>query len=115
MKGAADFKETGDIDLAAFKAGNDVMLMSEDVGIGVSKIIEAYNTGEITEERLALSVKKILQAKYKVGLNTYKPIEVNNLVKDLNRLKDDILYEELIENAITVVKNEGRFITNTSA
>ncbi|MFD0836405.1 glycoside hydrolase family 3 N-terminal domain-containing protein [Mariniflexile aquimaris] len=110
MKGAADFKEVGAIDLAAFKAGNDVMLMSEDVGVGISKIIEAYNTGEISEERLALSVKKILQAKYKVGLNAYKPIEVNNLVKDLNRLKDDILYEELIENAITVVKNEGNLL-----
>jgi len=106
MKGAADFSETGDIDLAAFKAGNDVMLMSVDVGIGVSKIIEAYNTGEISESRLEHSVKKILQAKYKVGLNNYEPIGLYNLSKDLNRLKDDILYEELLENAITIVKNE---------
>ncbi|WP_445737563.1 glycoside hydrolase family 3 N-terminal domain-containing protein [Mariniflexile sp.] len=106
MKGAADFKEVGDIDLAAFKAGNDVMLMSEDVGIGVSKIMEAYNNGDITEARLEHSVKKILQAKYKVGLNHYKPIELNNLVQDLNRLKDAVLYEELIENAITIVKND---------
>jgi len=106
MKGAADFSETGDIDLAAFKAGNDVMLMSVDVGIGVSKIIEAYNTGEISESRLEHSVKKILQAKYKVGLKNYEPIGLYNLSKDLNRLKDDILYEELLENAITIVKNE---------
>ncbi|WP_298346013.1 glycoside hydrolase family 3 N-terminal domain-containing protein [uncultured Algibacter sp.] len=107
MKGAADFSETGDIDLAAFKAGNDVMLMSEDVGIGVSKIIEAYEKGEITEARLEHSVKKILQAKYKVGLDNYEPIGLYNLSKDLNRLEDDILYEELLENAITVVKNEN--------
>ena len=107
MKGAANFSETGDIDLAAFKAGNDVMLMSEDVGVGVSKIIEAYHTGDITEERLAHSVKKILQAKYKVGLNHYEPIGLYNLSKDLNRLKDDILYEDLLENAITVVKSEN--------
>lgn len=106
MKGAADFKEIGAIDLAAFKAGNDVMLMSENVTIGMSKIIDAYYTGEISEERLELSVKKILQAKYKVGLNNYKPIEVNNLLQDLNRLKDDVLYEDLIESAITIVKND---------
>ncbi|WP_308992852.1 glycoside hydrolase family 3 N-terminal domain-containing protein [Mariniflexile litorale] len=106
MKGAADFKEVGAIDLAAFKAGNDVMLMSEDVPVGISKIIEAYNSGEISEARLELSVKKILQAKYKVGLNNYKPVGLNNLSADLNRLKDDILYEELLENAITIVKNE---------
>ncbi|WMI64660.1 glycoside hydrolase family 3 N-terminal domain-containing protein [Aestuariibaculum sp. YM273] len=106
MKGAANFSETGDIDLAAFKAGNDVMLMSEDVGIGVSKIAEAYYAGEISEERLAYSVKKVLMAKFKVGLNKYKPIVLKHLIEDLNRLKDDLLYEELLENAITIVQNE---------
>ncbi|SFZ91803.1 beta-glucosidase [Flaviramulus basaltis] len=105
MKGAANFSETGDIDLAAFMAGNDVMLMSADVGIGISKIVEAYNKGNITEARLSHSVKKILQAKYKVGLNNYEPIGLFNLSKDLNRIKDDALYEELIENALTVLKN----------
>ncbi|AUP81385.1 glycoside hydrolase family 3 N-terminal domain-containing protein [Flavivirga eckloniae] len=110
MKGAANFSETGDIDLAAFKAGNDVMLMSENVSIGVSKIIEAYNKGEITEFRLEHSVKKILQAKYKVGLNNYEPIGLYNLEKDLNRLEDDVLYEELMENAITVVKNQDNLL-----
>ncbi|WNH12097.1 glycoside hydrolase family 3 N-terminal domain-containing protein [Thalassobellus suaedae] len=106
MKGAADFNETGAIDLAAFKAGNDVMLMSKDVAVGVTKIIEAYNKGDITEARLSHSVKKVLQAKYKAGLYNYEPIGIHNLVKDLNRLKDDMLYEELLENAITVVKND---------
>jgi beta-glucosidase-like glycosyl hydrolase/CubicO group peptidase (beta-lactamase class C family) len=107
MKGAADFSETGDIDLAAFMAGNDVILMSKDVGVGVYKIIEAYNKGEITEARLERSVKKILQAKYKVGLNNYKPISLDNLSHDLNRQKDDMLYEDLMESAISIVKNEN--------
>ena len=106
MKGVANFSKTGDIDLAAFEAGNDVMLMSEDVRIGTSKIIKAYEKGDITESRLAHSVKKILMAKYKVGLSNYKPIVLNNLFEDLNRRKDDILYEELIENALTIVKSK---------
>ncbi|WP_406683558.1 serine hydrolase [Seonamhaeicola sp. MEBiC1930] len=107
MKGAADFDLTGEIDVAAFKAGNDVMLMSEDVEVGILKIVRAYNNGEITEARLEHSVKKILQAKYKVGLDNYEPIGLYNLNKDLNRLEDDLLYEELIENAITIVKNKN--------
>ncbi|MBD0824507.1 glycoside hydrolase family 3 N-terminal domain-containing protein [Aestuariibaculum marinum] len=110
MKGAANFSETGDIDLAAFKAGNDVMLMSEDVGVGVSKIADAYYAGEISEERLAYSVKKVLMAKYKVGLNKYKPIVLKHLIEDLNRLKDDLIYEELLENAITIVQNERELL-----
>ncbi|MFD1162357.1 glycoside hydrolase family 3 N-terminal domain-containing protein [Hwangdonia seohaensis] len=107
MKGASNFDESGAIDLAAFKAGNDVLLISEDVPTGISKIAEAYEKGDITEERLAHSVKKVLQAKYKVGLNNYKPIGLYNLSKDLNRIEDDVLYEDLIEDALTIVKNKN--------
>ncbi len=105
MKGAANFTTPGDIDLAAFLAGNDVMLMSENVSTGITKIRDAYNNGTINENRLAHSVKKVLMAKYKVGLHNYSPIGTHNLVADLNRLKDSNLYEELIENAITVAKD----------
>lgn len=123
MKGAADYVEKGvdgitpktlskggEIDLMAFLAGNDVMLMSEDPKKGIAKFIEAFNEGIITEERLSHSVKKILMAKYKVGLNDYKPVGLYNLSKDLNRIEDDILYESLLESAITVVKNKNNVL-----
>ncbi|MEM6516281.1 MAG: glycoside hydrolase family 3 N-terminal domain-containing protein [Bacteroidota bacterium] len=110
MKGVSNFSTPGDIDLAAFKAGNDVLLISEDVPKAVKKIISAYNDKEISEERLAESVKKILMAKYKVGLNNYEPVGMTNLVSDLNRLEDDLLYGELMENAITVLKNKSEIL-----
>ena len=123
MKGAADFiaktvdgtktkkmSTGGEIDLAAFLAGNDVMLMSENVTNGVQKFLAAFEEGIISEERLAHSVKKILMAKYKVGLNNYKPIGIYNLSKDLNRIKDDALYGELMENAMTVLKNKNQIL-----
>jgi beta-N-acetylhexosaminidase len=110
MKGAADFDESGEIDLAAFLAGNDMLLISENPPIGISKIMDAYYEGKISEERLEYSVKKILKAKYKVGLNQYKPIETEYLIEDLNRIKDQVLYDELIENALTIVKNNPDII-----
>lgn len=110
MKGAADFDASGDIDLAAFLAGNDILLISEDPPTGINKINDAFFEGKFTEERLEHSVKKILRAKFKVGLNHYQPIETHNLVEDLNRIKDKALYEELIENAITVVRNKSNIL-----
>ncbi|TCK69251.1 beta-glucosidase-like glycosyl hydrolase [Winogradskyella wandonensis] len=120
MKGAADFIKasvdgassasfdtSGEIDLMAFKAGNDVMLMSENVPKGIEKIIGAIEKGEITEERLAHSVKKILMAKYKVGLHNYKPLIERGVHSDINRIKDDVLYGRLLEEAITVLKNKN--------
>ncbi len=110
MKGVSTFSESADIDLAAFLAGNDVLLMSENPEKGILKLTEAYNNKDISEERLAHSVKKILMAKYKVGLNNYRPIGTTKLVEDLNRLKDDVLYEELMENAITVVRSQKEIL-----
>lgn len=107
MKGVSNHTTPGEVDLAAFKAGNDVLLISENVPRAISLIVNSYNNGEITEERLAHSVKKILMAKYKVGLHKYKPIELKNLHKDLITPYDHQLYEELIENAVTIVKNSN--------
>jgi beta-glucosidase-like glycosyl hydrolase len=65
MKGASNYKEPGDVDVAAFLAGNDILLISEDVPKAVEKIKIAINKNKISLDRLALSVKKILMAKYK--------------------------------------------------
>jgi len=110
MKGAANYKEPGDIDLAAFKAGNDVLLFTENAPKAISKIIEAYNNKEITEERLSYSVKKILAAKYDADLNHFKPIDTKQLVAELNDETNDHLIQEVFRNAITVLKNDHHIL-----
>ncbi len=106
MKGAANFKEPGEIDLAAFLAGNDVLLISENIPKAHQLLVNAYREGVVTEERLAHSVKKILYAKYKVGLHNYQPVATTYLVEELNTVWDDALYEEAMEHALTVLKND---------
>ncbi|MBT0608706.1 serine hydrolase [Aequorivita echinoideorum] len=106
MKGASNFKSPGEIDLAAFLAGNDVLLISENIPKAAQLIINAYREGVITEARLSTSVKKILYAKYKVGLNNYKPVDTAFLIDDLNTVNDDALSEEAFDNALTVIKND---------
>ena len=106
MKGASNYKNPGEIDLAAFMAGNDILLISEDVPKAADKIMEAYNAGTISEVRMAHSVRKILFAKYKAGLHNYKAIDTTNLISELNTIEDLALYDELIENAITLIKND---------
>ncbi|MEH6406788.1 MAG: glycoside hydrolase family 3 N-terminal domain-containing protein [Leeuwenhoekiella sp.] len=110
MKGASNFQEPGDIDLAAFKAGNDILLISENIPKAIQKIEDAYNRGEITENRLALSIKKILYAKYKVGLNNYQPVALKNLVQDLNTPTDEAIDREAMAASLTVLRNKGAIL-----
>ncbi|KKK80375.1 hypothetical protein LCGC14_2824120, partial [marine sediment metagenome] len=99
-----------DIDLAAFKAGNDVLLISEDIPKAIQKIEEAYKKGQITKDRLARSVKKILYAKYLVGLNDYQPVAEENLVKDLNAPSFEVTSRKAVAASLTVLRNEGAIV-----
>jgi len=110
MKGVSNFKEPGEIDLAAFLAGNDILLISEDIPKAHKLLVLAYREGTITKERLEHSVKKILQAKYKVGLHDYEPVNIENLVEDLNTSMDNVLLEEVMEKALTVIKNDSAIL-----
>lgn len=114
MKGASNFKKPGEIDLAAFLAGNDIMLFAEDVPTAIEKFTQAYKDTLITDERIEHSVKKILRYKYKSGLNDYKPIQTENLVNDLNSSYSNSLLYKLYENAITVIKNEDELLPITN-
>ena len=104
MGGAAEVAKMNSIDLAAFMAGNDILLIPNDVKKAVKKMKRAFNQGKFTEARLAHSVKKILKAKYKVGLNAFKPVETDKLIADLNTSKDDYLIERSMAEAITLLK-----------
>jgi beta-glucosidase-like glycosyl hydrolase/CubicO group peptidase (beta-lactamase class C family) len=107
MKGAADYAEPGDIDLAALLAGNDILLIPADVPAAVLKIKSAIENKIITEERINHSVEKILKAKFWAGLNTTKFVDLSNLQTDLNSINDELLHRKLVENSISLLKNDG--------
>jgi beta-glucosidase-like glycosyl hydrolase/CubicO group peptidase (beta-lactamase class C family) len=110
MKGAADYSSSAEIDLAAVLAGNDVLLIPQDVPATISLMKNSIQTGALSPERIDESVRKILLAKYKVGLHLYKPIDTLNLVKDLNTIEDEVLHRKLVKNSITIIKNKKNIL-----
>lgn len=107
MKGVSNYAEFGDINLEALLAGNDMLLIPTDVPLATANIKIALSENIITEKRINYSVRKILKAKYWAGLNTYKSIELANLQQDLNSIEDVLLHRNLVENSITLLKNES--------
>ena len=108
MKGVSNFSNPGEVDLKAFEAGVDVMLISEDIPKAIEIFYNAVQSGSISEERLAHSVKKILQAKYLAGLyqKNNKFVEEENLFEDLNHQDNEALEVEVFSKAITLLKND---------
>ena len=60
MKGVVDFNKSESADVAALLAGNDLLLMPDDVDQSTLSIKKALNEGVLTTQRLSQSVKKIL-------------------------------------------------------
>jgi beta-glucosidase-like glycosyl hydrolase len=110
MNAVAKKFPAGELDLRAFKAGNDIMLFSQDVPNGKALIKSALEKGEISENRLAESVKKILKTKYLLGLQNLKSINSENINEDLNNASHAELSEKLYSNAITLLKDEKNLL-----
>ena len=92
------------VDLRSFEVGNDIILMSTNVSLGVKLIADSYNRGKISEERLSKSVKKILSLKARSGLHNYKEISPKNILEKVNTPKDSLLYSKAMESSITLCK-----------
>ncbi len=107
MKGISKYRKPGELELDALLAGNDILLFPENVPLAVTTISKAYQDNLLSEERLSLSVKKILKYKFKAGLNRYRPIAIPNLISDINPPENEALQYQLYENATTVLKNGG--------
>ena len=106
MKAAANFSTSAEIDLAAIQAGNDILLIPQDVPASFDLIKKSIANKTLTEQRIEESVRKILLAKYKVGLHHYQPIDTTNLIQDLNDPKDEALHRKLVRASMTVLKNK---------
>lgn len=114
MKGVAKYFQPGEVDVRAFKAGNDVLLFSQDVPTAIAKIKTALNNGEIPRAQLERSVKKILAAKYDAGLSGFKLISTANITNDINKEVRSIR-KEAAAKGITLIRDKNSLLGKISA
>ena len=110
MKGAEPNDPNSNMDLLALMAGNDILLISKDIPLGIEKIKIAYQKFNVVKTRVEESVKKILKAKYKVGLTHKNRVDTKNIYTRLNTKKDTLLIEEAYAKSITLLKNDNQFL-----
>jgi beta-N-acetylhexosaminidase len=104
MKGVTKFFKQGEADAEAFLAGNDILLLSENIPKAIAAIKDYMQKGSISDQQLEKTVKKILSSKYRlvVSAPSYTVEQVEAII---NSPKAIALKSKLIENAITLVKD----------
>ncbi len=106
MKGVSDYYKPGELEVRAFMAGNDILLMPSDVDKAVNYIKREVRKGNITQEEIDKRCRKILMAKAWSGITKTEAINTESLVEELNSPFYNAFKRELIRGSLTIVKNE---------
>lgn len=110
MKGVTGTNPPGVVDKNAILAGNDALEFTEDVPRTIAEIRAAIQQRLITQDDIDQRCRKVLAAKYWVGLHEFQPVDTRNLASDLNTPAAQLLNRKLMESALTVLKNDGNLI-----
>ncbi len=104
MKGVTKYFPNSEADVMALNAGNDILELTENSVRAVAAIKKAIHKGTINKKEFFDKVKKVLAAKYAVGLNHPQEIQETNLYADLNAEPAKELNQELTDAAVTLLK-----------
>lgn len=110
MKGVTKNYSSGEVELKALQAGNDVLLFPQNIPEAITSIKEAIASNSLDSNQVKQSCKKILMAKYWLELNNKKTVEIKNLVEDINTPKSEVLNMRHAESSMVVLENKSNVL-----
>ncbi len=105
MKGVTKHYEPGTVEAEALVAGADILLLPLDIAAAVRQINRYLDSGRLSRDDIDRRVKKVLRAKYRLGLTRFRALEVAEVREDLNTPEALALRRRLIAEALTLVRN----------
>jgi len=106
MKGVVKYFKDGEADVMGIIAGNDILELSQNSDRAIKLVRKAVRAGRISMDQIDQSVKKILMAKYWVGLNVKESLNEQNVAAEVNRPESIALVQELANAAMTLVRGQ---------
>lgn len=110
MNAVTNYYSVGEASVLAVKAGNDIILMPPDEELAINSIYFAVEDGEISQERIDHSVRKILAAKRWLKLDKNKITPIGSIKDVIGKRQHLRLSREIAERSVTLVKNDDGII-----
>lgn len=110
MKGVTNHFPTGEAEARALEAGNDIILLPRDIGKTLDAIEQFLDSGLISTTQVETSVRRVLSAKYRLGLTSQHVIDTTGLLDDLSTQEAEALRLRLYEDAVTLVRNRDTLV-----
>ncbi len=113
MQGVTKYYHPGEIEVKALQAGNDILLLPKHIDKAIAGIKTAVDSGVLSKEMIDQKCLRILKLKYESGLNRQRPVDLSNLTRDLNPVSSEILRKTMVDESITLVKNNINIVPVT--
>ncbi|MGH9914981.1 MAG: glycoside hydrolase family 3 protein, partial [Pyrinomonadaceae bacterium] len=107
MNGLTIYFTQGEGAVRAVLAGADVLLKPSDVDAAIRGLRDGVASGRVSEQRIDRSVKKILAAKYDLGLVKNRLTSIEDIDRIVNGRETVELSREIAERAITLVRSDA--------
>jgi beta-glucosidase-like glycosyl hydrolase/CubicO group peptidase (beta-lactamase class C family) len=95
----------GEAAVRAFVAGADALLMPPVPDAAIDALRDAVKSGRISRERLDASVRRILQAKARIGLYKERLVDVNALNKHFGKVEWQREAQEISDRGVTLLRD----------
>ncbi len=106
MRGVTASNPPGVVDRDAILAGNDMLEFTEDAARTVAEIRKVIKEGKLNQKEIDDRCRKVLAIKYWAGLAETCSVKVSDISAELNTPKARLLNRDLLQAAITVLKND---------
>lgn len=109
MKGATQMLK-GSACVNALMAGNDVLLMPENIAAEIAAVQRAVANGTLSQQTIDERCKKMLRYKYALELTSRQQVSTTNLLNEVNSPWATVLKRQLTAGSITVIKNNDNIL-----
>jgi beta-N-acetylhexosaminidase len=110
MSGLTLYFKQDEAAVRAVLAGADMLLKPADVDATVRGLREAVRSGRLTEQRIEESARRILAAKYDLGLQKRRITPLEEIDRSVSRPDAAALAREIAEHAVTLVRDENKLV-----
>lgn len=100
----------GEAAVRALEAGADILLMPPDLRAARDAVVAAVRGGRISPERLDLSVRRILEAKERLGLHSTRVVSLEEVHRKVGIPAHDSVAQEVADRSMTLLRNERNLL-----
>ncbi len=110
MSGLTLYFTQEEASVRALEAGADQLLKPADPDAAFHGVVSAVKSGRLTEQRIEQSARKILAAKYDLGLAQQRITPIDEIDQVVAGNQASALADDIAAHAMTLVRNEANLV-----